>query len=132
MPTAPPRETVEWARTAEACGFELLGVSDSQSICREVYMTLALCAVNTERIRFGPRVITPITRHPAVAASAAATREELAPGRTVLAIGSGDSAAFNVGLRPASLAELSAYAETIRALLATGHAIYHGAAATLT
>src|SRR5215470_4937247 len=116
MPTASPRETVEWARTAEACGFELLGVSDSQSICRDVYMTLALCAVNTERIRFGPRVITPVTRHPAVAASAAATLEELAPARTLVAIGSGDSAAFNIGLRPATLAELREYTETIRSL----------------
>ncbi|MBI1734849.1 MAG: LLM class flavin-dependent oxidoreductase, partial [Candidatus Rokubacteria bacterium] len=90
------------------------------------------CATNTERIRFGPRVITPVTRHPAVAASAAATLEELAPGRTMLAIGSGDSAAFNLGLKPASLAELREYTETIRALLATGRAEYHGTTATLT
>ncbi|MBI2203146.1 MAG: LLM class flavin-dependent oxidoreductase [Candidatus Rokubacteria bacterium] len=132
MPTAPAAEVVRWARLVEDLGYELLGISDSQSICRDVYMTLALCAVNTERIRFGPRVITPVTRHPAVAASAAATLDELAPGRTLVAMGSGDSAAYNVGLRPASLAELREYAETIRALLATGRAEYHGKAATLT
>jgi 5,10-methylenetetrahydromethanopterin reductase len=57
---------------------------------------------------------------------------ELAPGRTLVAIGSGDSAAFNVGLRPASLAELREYAETIRSLLTTGTAMYRGAKATLT
>src|SRR5262245_30444839 len=132
MPTGPVAEVVRWARLVEELGYEILGISDSQSICRDVYMTLALCAVNTERIRFGPRVITPVTRHPAVAASAAATLEELAPGRTLVAIGSGDSAAFNVGLRPASLAELREYTETIRSLLATGRATYHGATATLT
>jgi 5,10-methylenetetrahydromethanopterin reductase len=132
MPTVAPLQVVRWARLVEELGYDILGISDSQSICRDVYMTLALCAVNTERIRFGPRVITPVTRHPAVAASAAATLEELAPGRTLVAIGSGDSAAFNVGLRPASLAELREYAETIRALLTTGHATYHGARATLT
>src|SRR5262249_8685022 len=132
MPTAPAQDVVRWARLVEDLGYEILGVSDSQSICRDVYMTLALCAVNTERIRFGPRVITPVTRHPAVAASAAATVEELAPRRTLLAIGSGDSAAFNIGLRPASLAELAAYAETIRSLLTTGRAVYRGAEATLT
>jgi 5,10-methylenetetrahydromethanopterin reductase len=95
-------------------------------------MTLALCAVNTERIRLGPRVITPVTRHPAVAAGAAATLEELAPRRTLLGLGSGDSAAFNIGRRPASLAELREYAETVRGLLTTGTATYHGAPATLT
>jgi 5,10-methylenetetrahydromethanopterin reductase len=132
MPTGSPFEVVRWARLVEELGYEILGISDSQSICRDVYMTLALCAVNTERLRLGPRVITPVTRHPAVAAGAAATLEELAPNRTLVALGSGDSAAFNVGLRPASLAELREYAETVRALLTTGTATYHGARATLT
>jgi 5,10-methylenetetrahydromethanopterin reductase len=50
----------------------------------------------------------------------------------MLAIGSGDSAAFNLGLRPASLAELSEYALTIRALLKSGSAMYHGKKARLT
>ena len=88
MPTASPREVAGWAREVERLGYELLGISDSQSICRDVHVTLALCAANTERIRLGSRVITPLTRHPAVAASAAATLEELAPGRTLVGIGS--------------------------------------------
>ena len=132
MPTAPPREVAGWAREVERLGYELLGISDSQSICRDVHVTLALCAANTERIRLGSRVITPLTRHPAVAASAAATLEELAPGRTLIGIGSGDSAAYNLGLRAAPLAELRAYAVTIRELLTTGAATYHGAPARLT
>jgi 5,10-methylenetetrahydromethanopterin reductase len=132
MPTAPPREVVQWARTAEATGFDCLGISDSQSLCRDVYVTLALCAAGTERIRLGPRVITPVTRHPAVAASAAATLEDVAPGRTLLGIGSGDSAAYNIGHRAASLAELSAYAQAVRALLTEGTADYQGRRARLT
>jgi 5,10-methylenetetrahydromethanopterin reductase len=132
MPTAPSEEVVGWAKEVERLGYDLLGISDSQSICRDVYMTLALCATNTERIRFGPRVITPVTRHPAVAASAAATLEELAPGRTLIGIGSGDSAAYNIGLKAAPLAELREYAVTIRELLTTGTATYHGRPAHLT
>jgi alkanesulfonate monooxygenase SsuD/methylene tetrahydromethanopterin reductase-like flavin-dependent oxidoreductase (luciferase family) len=127
MPTAPAREVAGWARAVEAHGFSLLGVSDSPSICRELYATLALCAASTERIRLGPRVITPASRPPAVAASGAATLAELAPGRTLLAIGSGDSAAYNAGLKPVSLAELSEYTGAIRALLADGRARYRGA-----
>jgi len=132
MPTAAPAEVVGWAKEVERLGYELLGISDSQSICRDVYMILAQCATNTERIRFGPRVITPVTRHPAVAASAAATLEELAPGRTLIGIGSGDSAAYNIGMKAASLAELREYAVTIRELLTTGTATYHDRPARFT
>ena len=70
LPNA-PSELVEWVRTAEATGFEIIGIADSQSLYREVYVCAILCALNSERIRFGPRVINPLTRHPAVAASAA-------------------------------------------------------------
>lgn len=132
MPTAPAREVAGWAREVERLGYAILGISDSQSLCRDVYATLALCAAGTERIRLGPRVITPLTRHPAVAASAAATLEELAPGRTLIGIGSGDSAAYTIGLRAAPLAELREYALAIRELLATGSATYHGRPARLT
>jgi 5,10-methylenetetrahydromethanopterin reductase len=132
MPTAPAMEVVGWAKEVERCGYDLLGIADSQSICRDIYVTLALCAANTERLRFGPRVITPVTRHPAVAACAAATLAELAPGRTMLAIGSGDSAAFNLGLKPASLAELTEYAVAIRELMTSGTTMYHGKKAQFT
>ena len=77
-------------------------------------------AANTRTIRFGSRVINPMTRHPAVAASAAATIEELAPGRTMIGIGTGDSSVDNIGVRPAKHAELGAYVKTIRDLLQTG------------
>ncbi len=132
MPSSSPSKVVGWARMVEGLGYEILGISDSQSICRDVHTTLALCAVNTERIRLGPRVITPVTRHPAVAACAAGTLEELAPGRTLVGIGSGDSAAYNIGLKAVPLAELREYAVTIKDLLATGTATYHGKTARLT
>ena len=106
MPTAPVLEVAEWAKAVERHGYDLLGISDSQSISRDVYVTLAHCATATTRIRLGSRVITPVTRHPAVAASAAATLEELAPGRTMIGIGSGDSAAYTIGATAVSLAEL--------------------------
>jgi 5,10-methylenetetrahydromethanopterin reductase len=132
MPTAPAREVAGWARMVERHGFDILGVSDSPSITRDVYVTLALCAEATGRIRLGPRVITPVTRHPAVAASAAATLEEMAPGRTLVAIGTGDSAVYNIGARPVSLAELAEYALAIRGLLTSGRAEYHGKPARFT
>jgi 5,10-methylenetetrahydromethanopterin reductase len=131
LPNA-PHDVVEWARTAETCGFDMVGIADSQSLYRDVYVCAALCAVNTERIRFGPRVINPLTRHPAVAASAALTLEELAPGRTVLGIGSGDSAVYNIGRAGSTLAELRDYLLAVRGLLRDGVVDYEGRPARLT
>ncbi len=132
MPTAPVLEVVEWARAVERHGYDLLGISDSQSIRPRRARDARPLATATTRIRLGSRVITPVTRHPAVAASAAATLAEMAPGRTMIGIGSGDSAAYNIGARPASLAELREYALAIRSLMTTGRAEYHGRTATLT
>ena len=49
MPSAPVLEVVEWARAVERHGYDLLGISDSQSISRDVYVTLGHCATATPR-----------------------------------------------------------------------------------
>ncbi|HYB40440.1 MAG TPA: LLM class flavin-dependent oxidoreductase, partial [Candidatus Methylomirabilis sp.] len=132
MPTAPVPEVVRWATAVEDHGFDILGISDSPSLAREVYVTLAHCATATRRLRLGPRVITPGTRHPVVAASAAAALEEMAPGRTLVGVGSGDSAVYNIGDRPAPLARLAEYVRAIRGLMTVGTAEYGGKPARFT
>ena len=120
----PAAETLRWAKAAEDAGFDIVGIADSQSVYRDVYTCLALCATGTRRVRLGPRVINPLTRHPAVAAGAAATLAEMAPGRTMLGIGTGDSAVLNLGLTPSTRAHLRAYVETVRELLDTGSSVW--------
>lgn len=114
------------ARLAETVGFTLAGVADSQSIYRELYSTAAVCGYATQRILVGPTVTNPVTRHPAVAASAAATLDEITGGRAILGLGSGDSALLNLGERPVGLATLRTYVETVRALLARQEVEYRG------
>jgi 5,10-methylenetetrahydromethanopterin reductase len=65
-----------------------------------------------------------MTRHPAVAACAAATMEELAPGRTMVGVGTGDSAVDNIGVRPSNRAELAGYIKALKELLTTGQTTY--------
>ncbi|MCY4454047.1 MAG: LLM class flavin-dependent oxidoreductase [Immundisolibacterales bacterium] len=120
----PAAETLQWAKAAEDAGFDIVGIADSQSVYRDVHTCLALCAGGTRRVRLGPRVINPLTRHPAVAAGAAATLAEMAPGRTMLGIGTGDSAVLNLGLTPSTRARLRAYVETVRELLDTGQSVW--------
>ncbi|HLZ70071.1 MAG TPA: LLM class flavin-dependent oxidoreductase [Dehalococcoidia bacterium] len=119
-------EAVEDAKRAEAAGFHWLGVADSQSVFRELYGTAALCAAATSRIRIGPAVTNPITRHPAVTASAVATLDEISGGRAFCGIGTGDSAVLNLGERPVSLTRLREYLQTVRALLRRQDTEYRG------
>jgi 5,10-methylenetetrahydromethanopterin reductase len=125
-------EALDWVKVAEETDFDIAGIADSQSLYRDVYVCESLVAVNTKKIRFGSRVINPMTRHPAVAASAAATIEELAPGRTMIGIGTGDSAVDNIGVRPATHKQLVAFITTIRELLAGGNSTHNGAPCKLT
>jgi len=120
------------ARLAEDVGFTMVGVADSQSVFREMYATMALCAQATQRVRVGPTVTNAITRHPAVAASGIATIDEIAPGRAFFGIGSGDSAILNLAERPSTLDDLRAYVSAVRALHERRETEWHGRAVRLT
>ena len=100
-------------REAESTGFEWLGVADSQSVFHEMYVALTLAALNTSRVRVGPLVTNPLTRHLVVTASAMASIDELSKGRGVLGIGSGDSAIYTLGAPPATLAGLEESIDTL-------------------
>src|SRR5262245_12612588 len=93
-------------REVEDQGFDWLGVADSQSVFREMYVALTLGALNTSRVRLGPLVTNPLTRHLVVTASAIASVDEISGGRAILGLGSGDSAIYTIGAPPATLAGL--------------------------
>ena len=103
----------ELCREAENTGFEWVGVADSQSVFHEMYVALTLAALNTSRVRVGPLVTNPLTRHLVVTASAMASIDELSKGRAVLGIGSGDSAIYTLGAPPATLAGLEESIDTL-------------------
>lgn len=114
-------------RRAEALGWDAAWQPDSQLRRRDTYVLLAAAARATERITLGPLIANPVTRHPSVTASSIATIAELAPGRTLLGWGAGDTAVRLAGLRPARVRELEAATRLVRALLA-GEAVEVGAA----
>jgi 5,10-methylenetetrahydromethanopterin reductase len=88
---------------------------------------LAAAAAMTERIQLAPLIVNPVTRHPAVLASSIATVDELAPGRTVLGLGSGDNAVRLLGLRPATVRDFESATRLIKELL-NGDSVEVGAA----
>ena len=112
-------------REAETRGFEWLGVADSQSVFHELYVALALAALNTSRVRVGPLVTNPLTRHLVVTASAMTSIDAISRGRAVLGIGSGDSAIYTLGAPPATLTGLEDATVTLGRLTA-GDAVKRG------
>src|SRR6267142_7085884 len=111
---------VEQVRLAESLGYDTVWITDTHLVCRELWVTLTACAVATSRIRLGPGITVPHTRHISVTASAIATLHELAPGRLVLGVGTGGSASETMGLSVAKTARvgtLESMAHALRRLL---------------
>jgi 5,10-methylenetetrahydromethanopterin reductase len=113
-------------RTAEEIGLDLVGHGDSQNLWHDVYVGLTVAAMNSSRIRIGPMVTNPVTRHPAVTAGALSSLQELSGGRVVAGIGGGDSAVLNIGARPAPFAEFAEYVSTVRELTSGRAVNYQG------
>ena len=109
---------LDYAALAESLGFEGVWFTDTQLVCREVYVTLAACAVRTRRLRLGTGVTMPHTRHESVTASAFATLNEIAEGRMQLGISTGDNGLRTIGRPKARIAELESYVAQLRGLLA--------------
>jgi coenzyme F420-dependent glucose-6-phosphate dehydrogenase len=93
------RELLSYALLAEESGFDSVAVSDHFQPWRHAggqapnaLVWLGALAARTSRVQIGTSVATPTFRyHPALMAQAAATVEGLAPGRTFLGVGTGES-----------------------------------------
>src|SRR5512142_1903416 len=104
FPTESLQKMIQLAQLAEQLGYSHIWVGDSHLIWREAYVNMAAMMLNTSKAKFGTGVTNPLTRHPSVLASAYATLEEYAPGRTIVGIGLGDSSVETMGLKPSTLA----------------------------
>ncbi len=117
LPNRTVAECAAIAEAAEALGYSGLWIADSQSIFRDAYVALAVCAERTRTLRLAAGVTNPVTRHPAVLAGSWATLDEHSGGRAILGIGVGESAVETLGLKPARLAELEHAIALVRRLM---------------
>lgn len=92
-------ELLRYGVAAEELGYDLVAVSDHFQPWRHhgghaplVFTWLGALAVSTSRVTLSTSVLTPILRyHPSVVAQGFATLAQLAPGRVVLGVGSGEA-----------------------------------------
>lgn len=87
---------------------------------RDVYVHLTCAALHTSRLRLGPGVTNPLTRHPAVTASAILALDEASQGRADLVVGTGYSSAYIIGRKAATRATMRQATELWRSIF-QGH-----------
>src|ERR671930_2187522 len=118
LPTYTSDRLAALAQLAERTGYDFLWIADERFF-REVYASLTLCALRTKRVRLGPCVTDPYSRHPALTAMAIATLDEIAEGRVALGIGAGVSGLRELGIDGSrSATAIREAIELIRRLLA--------------
>ena len=83
---------IDYVVRAEELGYSHAWLADSQMIWSDCYAALALAADRTSTINIGTGVSVSGTRPAPVTASSIATINALAPGRTFLGIGTGNTA----------------------------------------
>lgn len=98
--TGDPARLVDGVRRAEDCGLDSVWLFDhlwpltggkSRSMF-ECWSSLAYMAAATKRVTLGTLVTRSSMRHPALLAKIVSTVNEIAPGRLIVGIGSGDEA----------------------------------------
>jgi 5,10-methylenetetrahydromethanopterin reductase len=126
LPSHPAERLAHLAQMTERLGYDYLWLADERFF-REVYASLTLCALRTERIKLGPCVTDPYSRHPALTAMAIATLDEISGGRAVLGLGAGVSGFRELGIsRERSGVFLREAVELIRRLLTGETVTYAG------
>lgn len=108
------RTTVRHSQLAENAGVGWVGICDSPAAYAEPHATIQAVLRSTTTLRAGTLVTNPVTRHWSVQAGAFRTLDEIAPGRSFMGIGTGDTAVLDVGLRPAKMRELASYVASFR------------------
>jgi len=102
----------------EDAGFDGVGVHDHPHRGRDVYVTLALAATRTGRLRLYPATSSPVVRHPLLLAAAAHSLEEIAPRRICLTVAPGFLAARAIGRPQGTVALMREAVMALRRLLA--------------
>jgi alkanesulfonate monooxygenase SsuD/methylene tetrahydromethanopterin reductase-like flavin-dependent oxidoreductase (luciferase family) len=121
---AKPNQCAQEARLAEECGFTHAWVADTQMMAGDPYLCLGLIAQQTKRVKLGTGVAIVGTRIAPVTANSIATLNQLAPGRVILGIGTGNTAWRAMGMPPRSLRELREHVRVVRGLLQGGEVEY--------
>jgi probable F420-dependent oxidoreductase len=118
-------------RQAEVAGFDYAWFFDSHVLWRDLYPQMAVAMEHTERLRFGPCVTNPAIRDWSVAGSLFGAMAVQSDGRFDMGVGRGDSSVRVIGKRPATVARLEEFCQTMKAMVRGEAVRYEGAPETV-
>jgi 5,10-methylenetetrahydromethanopterin reductase len=104
-------------RRAEELGLTHAWFYDTQMLAPEIFVSMALAAEHTSKIKLGMGVLVPTNRIAPVAANGLASLNKIAPGRIIFGVGTGFTARNTMGLGPMKLGEFREYLRVVRSLL---------------
>src|SRR5437899_12198207 len=114
---APGVDAWKVVERAERLGFTHAWFYDTQMLCADVFVALALAAAHTAKIVLGPGVLVPSNRIAPVAANALASLNKLAPGRIEFGVGTGSTARRAMGFGAIKLKAMETYIAQVYGLL---------------
>lgn len=126
LPNRPLADSIEMGCAAEQMGYGGMWVADSPSLMRDPYTVLTVLAARTKSLQLATGVTLTGTRHPAVLANSWASLDELSGGRAICGIGVGESAVYNLGMKPERLAVFEEKIKVVKALLRGEKVHYEG------
>lgn len=127
----PTAKLVALGRLSEQLGYSALWYTDLR-FAHDCFIGLAAVAAATERIRLGPGVVDPYSRHPSAIASSIATLDEMSGGRAILGLGIGGNGLKELGIeRRLPVAAMREAVTMIRGLLAGGEYAAEGKVVSL-
>ncbi|MFC5828293.1 LLM class flavin-dependent oxidoreductase [Nonomuraea insulae] len=106
------------AAKAEELGYDSFWVYDTPMVNGDPFVSLALCAKGTSRIRLGLGVTSPALRSAPAAAAALGSLNALAPGRIICGVGTGNTARRTLGMKPTTIATLERFTGQLQDLTA--------------
>ncbi len=102
---------------AENLGFDFAWITDSPLLRSNPWAVMALAAQQTQKIKLGTGLEIGGLRLAPVTANGIATINRLAPGRTFLGVGTGNTAMRTLGQPPMRIAAFKEHIRVVRALL---------------
>src|SRR5881392_2400291 len=110
---APGVDAWKVVRRAEQLGFTHAWFHDTQMLCADVFVAMALAAAHTAKIVLGTGVLVPSNRIAPVAANAFASLNRLAPGRIVFGVGTGFTARRAMGFGAIKVKDMETYVHQV-------------------
>jgi 5,10-methylenetetrahydromethanopterin reductase len=112
------------AAHAEENGFASVGFVDTPLIAGDPFVAMALAAERTSALRVGTMLAIPSNRNAAACVTAVASINRIAPGRTFLGLGTGNTGRAVFGHKALPVDRFADYVASCRALL-DGEEVVH-------